>query len=93
VSARRRAWSRGAALWAVAAAACAPASSKRSGGVGDLSQFECNDRRAEYMVVGGFVAEEAGVRMDCASGAPQISRWRLEPSGERKTERFALRAE
>ncbi len=44
----------------------------------DLSQFECNGRQAEYMVVGGFAAEEAGVILLCEGDDPQIIKWRLD---------------
>lgn len=73
-------------------AACGGAKKTSSGG-GDLSQFECNGRTAEYMVAGGFVADEAGVRMACDKGAPEITRWRLDQGGQRRTESFSLTAE
>lgn len=44
----------------------------------DLSQFECNDRQAEYMVAGGFAADEAGIIMQCDGEDPRIVKWRLE---------------
>jgi hypothetical protein len=76
----------------VLAAACGGGKGAGSG-VGDLSQFECNGRQIEYMVAGGFVADEAGVRLECDGEKPQITRWRLESGGERRSERFFLSAE
>tara|TARA_R110002096_G_scaffold44526_12_gene120418 strand:+ start:45872 stop:46369 length:498 start_codon:yes stop_codon:yes gene_type:complete len=48
----------------------------------DLSQFECNERRVEYFVAGGFGAEEAGVTMVCDNQNPRIEKWRVD-DGER----------
>jgi hypothetical protein len=59
----------------------------------DLSQFECNDRQVEYMVAGGFVATEAGIRMECKGNKPRITRWRLEDSGKRSSSTFDLSGE
>ncbi len=62
-----------AALWA----SCA-GTTKTQTPSSDLSDFECNDRKVDYMVVGGFVADEAGVSMHCQSGTPTIVKWHLE---------------
>jgi hypothetical protein len=75
----------------VAGVACG--GGKRSSGGPDVTDFECNERRIEYMVVGGFAADEAGVRMDCAGGKPVLTKWRLEANGERRTEPFDLSGE
>jgi hypothetical protein len=63
----------------------------------DLSQFQCNSRRVEYLEAGGFAAAETGVRMECGAadgpGNPRITRWRVEEDGKRKTESFRLSAD
>jgi hypothetical protein len=58
-----------------------------------LVDFECNRRRAEYMVVGGFVAPESGVTMDCAHGQPRIVRWRSDGGAEQIRSAHPLTAE
>lgn len=58
-------------------AACGP-SQPDAAGPSDLADFECNDRRAEYMVVGGFVAPEAGVIVRCDGNNPRLTKWRLD---------------
>lgn len=58
----------------------------------DLSQFECNERRVEYMVAGGFVADEAGVIVGCEGEDPKLLKWYLE-DGERITSTHPLTAE
>jgi hypothetical protein len=58
----------------------------------DLSQFECNDRRAEYMVAGGFGAEEAGITMVCDGQNPRIQKWRVD-SGKRSESTNKLTAQ
>ena len=50
-------------------------------GARDLSQFACNDRQVEYMVAGGFAADEAGIIMACDGENPRIVKWRLEEGG------------
>jgi hypothetical protein len=59
----------------------------------DLRGFDCNARRIEYMVEGGFVAAKAGIRLECDGEGPQLTRWRLESSGERDSKTFTLDAE
>ncbi len=83
-----------AALYAFVVASCF-ACSKQGGNTAnsrDLSQFECNDRRAEYMVAGGFGAEEAGISMVCDGENPRIQKWRVE-EGERSESTNELTAE
>ena len=83
------------AAWAVlalgVAAGCGGGKAASTGP--DVADFECSERKIEYAVVGGFVADEAGIRMDCDGGKPIITRWRLESSGERKSEHFDLSGE
>jgi hypothetical protein len=59
----------------------------------NLADFECNDRRAEYMVVGGFVADEAGVLMKCSDNGPELEKWRLGENGDRIASTHLLTAE
>jgi hypothetical protein len=63
------------ALAALAAAApsCGGGSSSRARR--SDAGFECLSRRAEYMVVGGLAAPEAGVSLECDRGRPRITRW------------------
>lgn len=49
-----------------------------SGDNRDLSQFECKGRRVEYMVAGGFVADEAGVSVLCDNENPRLIKWRVD---------------
>ena len=57
-----------------------------------LEGFECNDRRVEYMVAGGFGAEEAGITMVCDGENPRVLKWRLE-EGERTESTHTLSAQ
>lgn len=41
----------------------------------DLSEFTCNDRRVEYMLAGGFAADETGITMACDGENPRIQVW------------------
>lgn len=85
---------RSAATLALAAGvlACGGAS-KRAGGHGDLSQFDCNDRLIEYSVTGGFVAHEAGIRMECVGERPRLTRWTRDKDGEREPKTVQLSGE
>ena len=81
-----------AAMCLVAIAACG-APEKRRSRPGETTPFECNSRRAEYLVVGGFVAPEAGISMVCDGGGPRIITWRVEPGDDRVEQTHALSAE
>ena len=72
----------GALLGASLLAGCGGQQGRRGGGGGD-DEFTCYSRRAEYMVVGAFVAPEAGVSMLCDGERPRIVTWRVDASGER----------
>jgi hypothetical protein len=70
----RRPLALAAPLAAVAALSCG--GGRSSGGRGpSTAGFECLSRRAEYMVVGGLAAPEAGVSLECDRGRPRITRW------------------
>lgn len=48
-----------------------------------LDDFSCDQRRIEYLVAGGFVADEAGVSVECSNDDPRITKWHLGGGGER----------
>jgi hypothetical protein len=70
---------------AICLAAACTAPQKRRSSPGSSQPFECNSRRAEYLVVGGFVAPEAGVSMVCDGTGPRIITWRTQ-EGEQRVE-------
>jgi hypothetical protein len=81
---------------ALAAACCLVACSaqqKRRSSPGSSELFECNSRRAEYLVVGGFVAPEAGISMVCDGSGPRIITWRVETGDNRVESTFTLSGE
>lgn len=84
MSERRR--TRAAALAAAALLAACGSSTPRRRPAGSSEEFECRGRRAEYMVVGGFVAPEAGVSMVCDNDRPMLTVWRVD-QGESRSER------
>lgn len=67
------------------AAACGSSTPRRRA-PGENVEFECRSRRAEYMVVGGFVAPEAGVSMVCDNDRPMLTVWRVD-QGESRSEK------
>ena len=80
---------RSAVVVAVCLAACT-APQKRRSSPGSSEPFECNSRRAEYLVVGGFVAPEAGISMVCDGSGPRIITWRTEAGDNRVESTHAL---
>ncbi len=66
-------------------AACGSSTPRRRA-AGSSEEFECRGRRAEYMVVGGFVAPEAGISMVCDNDRPMLTVWRVD-QGESRSER------
>ena len=83
----------GAALAAalMAAAGCGGQQGRRGGGAAG-EEFTCYSRRAEYMVVGAFVAPEAGVSMLCDGEQPRLVTWRVDAGGERNERTYQLSA-
>jgi hypothetical protein len=73
---------RGLLLVAALAAACGSSTPRRRA-AGSSEEFECLGRRAEYMVVGGFVAPEAGISMVCDNDRPMLTVWRVDQGGSR----------
>ena len=53
------------------------------GGAEDMSLFQCKERSAEYIVVGGMAGEELGVALDCKDAGPRVRRWRVAHDGTR----------
>lgn len=49
----------------------------------EIEQFKCNGRRGEYLVVGGFVAAELGIRIECEGDHPILTKWTVDDDGER----------
>jgi hypothetical protein len=45
--------------------------------------FDCRDRTVSYMAVGGLVAAELGLMMDCRDAGPRIVRWTVDKNGVR----------
>ena len=74
---------------AALAAACGSSTPRRRA-PGENSEFECLGRRAEYMVVGGFVAPEAGISMICDNDRPMLTVWRVDAGGSRSEHDHAL---
>jgi hypothetical protein len=71
---------------ALGGGACASGGSRqqRRGDDDELYEFRCLDRRAEYILVGGFVAAELGVIVECEGNRATLTKWALDPdSGER----------
>ena len=56
---------------------------QHGGGTEDLSMFQCKERAAEYIVVGGMAGEELGVALDCAEAGPRVRRWKVAHDGTR----------
>jgi hypothetical protein len=56
----------------------------RGGGDGDLANFDCRGRRAEYFLVGGFVAAESGIIVKCDGNRPTLTRWTAGDDGSRE---------
>jgi len=77
------------AAWLLAAwtttvtAACATPAQKATAGPSDLGNFDCSSRRAEYMVVGGFAAHEAGISLNCEGNRPLVTSWKQNPGQPR----------
>jgi hypothetical protein len=74
---------------AAAALACGGGERTRRQGAGGEA-FDCQSRRVEYMVVGGFVAPEAGISMLCDGDRPRIVTWREESAGDRHERTFPI---
>lgn len=77
-------------LW-LGVASCSKQAATTSAARG-LEEFECNDRRVEYMVAGGFGADEAGIALFCDGEDPRIQKWRLE-DGKRRESTHELSAQ
>lgn len=49
--------------------------------------WDCRSRRAEYALVGGFVAAESGVSMWCDDERGYLEDWRVSKTGERTSKK------
>ncbi|RMH39931.1 MAG: hypothetical protein D6689_15235 [Deltaproteobacteria bacterium] len=69
----------------LAAVACGGGSRARSTGPADdtYADFTCNERHAQYVVVGGFVAPELGIEIRCSDTEQTIRKWTADDSGNR----------
>ena len=55
------------------------------------ANFECNDRKVSYFVVGGMAAQEAGVAMSCAApDGPHVERYAVDTDGARTEASMAI---
>ena len=54
--------------------------------------FECRGRRAEYTIVGGFVAPEAGISLVCDGDRPNLIVWRVETGDQRSEQNHPITA-
>jgi len=80
-------------LLATAAVACLGprgAADRSSLSDDEIETFACNERRASYMVAGGFAAAELGVQMECAHGGPSLTQWTVDDDGRREQARTPL---
>lgn len=54
------------------------------------ASFDCRDRTASYVVMGGIVAAELGVMIDCRDQGPRIVRWTVDRDGTRDEHTYSL---
>ncbi len=52
--------------------------------------FQCNDRTASYVVMGGLAARELGVMIDCRDAGPRIVQWKADQDGTRDEQTQSL---
>jgi hypothetical protein len=64
------------ALAFVAATACG-GGSQTGRSMERVTDFECRERRVEYLLAGGFVALEAGVSVTCKGDTVSLKTWRV----------------
>jgi hypothetical protein len=78
---------------AILAAGCLGGGSKQQRGGADdddIDEFKCNGRRAAYLLVGGFVAAEMGIQIQCAEDRPSLTKWTADESGEREEAKYPI---
>jgi hypothetical protein len=72
-------------VWIVVGAVAACGGSQRGGGGDDENaSFECGGRRAEYMMSGGMMYPEQGVRMKCDGDIPLVEEYFTSDDGSEK---------
>ena len=59
-------------------AACGPTGRGGAAQPADLEGFRCNDRSAQFMLVGSFAAAELGVGASCEGDKPVLTKWFVE---------------
>lgn len=83
-----------AALVCAAIAIAASGCPKKTGPAAETANvdpgFECNQRKAEYVVEGGFAAAEAGVITQCDDNRPRLTKWSQDENGTRDEESHLL---
>ena len=78
-------------LAALVAGACGGGASSSAGPRSADTGFVCNDRRAEYLLVGSFAAAELGMAMSCEGGTPTLTKWYVEDgASDRQSESFDI---
>lgn len=78
------------AMVLVVAAGCATTGSgKNAGSDEDTEDFRCLDRRATYVMAGGFVAPEYGLSASCNEG-PRLLKWTVDDQGNREESTHVL---
>jgi len=70
-----------------ASGACGP---KTPAEPASWANFQCNDRKAAYFVVGSMTGNEAGVELSCAKAGPTISRYTVDKSGTKAEDSRAI---
>ncbi|MCG8420171.1 MAG: hypothetical protein MJE77_19750 [Proteobacteria bacterium] len=50
-------------------------------------EFECNERRAAYILRGGFTGYEVGVAIDCDKSGPRVYTWQLAAENDTRATR------
>jgi hypothetical protein len=54
------------------------------------ANFQCNDRKAAYFVVGSMSGKESGVELDCDKSGPRISRYVVDKGGTKAEDARAI---
>jgi len=76
----------------LAAAGCLGGGAKQTRAVDDdtVENFKCNGRRAEYVLVGGFVAPEMGIKVQCSDDQATLIKWTADDNGQRDEQSFDI---
>jgi hypothetical protein len=85
-----RAWPIALACFAALTACAGSSKSSSKTNKQELVDFECNQRRAEYTVTGGFAAAELGISMKCTDTGATITRWTVDTAGTKKQKQSSM---